>query len=286
MLEKINQEILGKPVIAIAGPSAIGKNDLALDLARQLNAYVVNADSRQVYKELPIATAMPIADKIENDHWVISGVEHWLYGHKSIFDNYTLYDYQKDAFILMNQKIGQKAIFVGGTGLYIDSVLLNYKLRKEVLKNSFTDLSVADMQEKLGDKVSLLNNSDRNNPHRLSRLLSRTGMKYNKGKSLDHAYIILIPKSLPWLYERIRLRIDIMFEQGLENEYKNVKQMIKDTGRQMFPSKTIGFAEFEQGLLTTSEIKEQIFLNTCKYVKRQLTWFKKVKSDQYFFIEV
>lgn len=286
MLEKINQEIFDKPVIAIAGPTAIGKNDLALDLAAKLNAYIVNADSRQVYKELPIATAMPTADKTEDDHWIINGIEHWLYGHKSIFDNYTLYDYQKDAFRLINQKVGQKAIFVGGTGLYIDSVLLNYKLQKEVLKSDFTNLPIEEMQKMLGNKLSLLNNSDRNNPHRLSRLLSRTGIKYTKGKPLDHAYIILIPKSLTWLYERIRFRIDLMFEQGLEDEYKKVAQMIKNTNKHMFPSKTIGFAEFGQGLSSTNEIKEQIFVNTCKYVKKQITWFKKVKSDQYFFIQV
>ncbi len=292
---EINKEI---PLLVIAGPTAIGKNSIALELSDRISSttdripYVINADSRQVYKELPISTAQPIPDKVKGGHWIINGIEHCLYGYKSIFDSYTLYDYQRDVTTLIDKKrdINSRSlpILVGGTGLFIDSVVLNYKLEKEPPTSGPLNMPVEQMQEKLGEKLKQLNRSDKSNPHRLARLLARGGKMYEKGTPVPHIYFVLMPESKERLFEKIKIRIDTMFDQGLEQEYQRVKDLVESSNKKKLgrfnPLKTIGYQEFELGLNNTEEVKEQIYVNSCKYAKRQLTWFKKVKSGNYEFI--
>ena len=159
-----------KPIIVIAGPTASGKSAIAYDLARKINGYIVNGDSRQIYKELNIGTAKPTKEEL-------SGIPNYLYNFVSIEQRYTLWDYQKDAFKVLEENKDKTPILVGGTGLYIDSVVFNYKLPK----TSDPDYS---------KDISSLNESDSKNPHRLVSFFQRE-TNPEKGEPLKHIYFVI-----------------------------------------------------------------------------------------------
>lgn len=277
-----------RPIIVIAGPTASGKSSLAIKLAKDINGVIINADSRQIYKELNIGTAKPTPDQVINDReWVIDGVKHYLYGYISITESYNIYKYQKDVQdILDNLPMNVTPILVGGTGLYIDSIVFNYKLKDTSndteRRNDLRKLSVKELQEKIDkDILDSLNDSDRNNPVRLVRIIERGSSKDIKGVPLSHKYFVIdIDKNI--LKKRIAQRVDEMFEHGLLEE----NQKIYDQGLFNNPAvlKTIGYTEFlkhfEKGI-PIEQVKREIILNTNKYAKRQRTWFKKNKAAIY-----
>jgi tRNA dimethylallyltransferase len=115
-------------VIVIAGTTASGKSSLALQLAKKFNTYVINADSRQIYRELKIGTSQPVPDKVIDERcWEIEGVKHYLYGFTSIENDYNIYQYRNDVAQILKSE-SSVPILAGGTGLYIDSVVFNYDL--------------------------------------------------------------------------------------------------------------------------------------------------------------
>jgi len=136
-------------IVAITGATATGKSKLALKLAKEFNGYILNGDSRQVYKELNIGTAKPSSQEIKK-----SRIEHELFGHVSIEENYNLYRYQKEAFEVLNKKKDKTTFLVGGTGLYIDSVVYNYKLKevneKKEKREELEKLTLEELQKKIG----------------------------------------------------------------------------------------------------------------------------------------
>ncbi len=118
------------PIIVISGCTASGKSDVALKLAKRINGVILNADSKQIYKEASIGTAKPNLVLNENNDWEQERIKHYLYSQTSISKKYNLYQYQTDAFKILNQLTPQMTpILTGGTGLYIDSVIFNYKLK-------------------------------------------------------------------------------------------------------------------------------------------------------------
>ena len=159
-----SSQLLTQPIIVVAGPTSSDKSSLAIEMAKKFNGYIINADSRQVYKELSIGTAKPTPDKIihqssKKEYWMIDDIEHYLYGHISIEEDYHLGRYQQEVFELIERKTmenpKQIPFLVGGTGLYIDSIVFNFDLssptnysdcvvRLEVLKNK-----LAGMRDKL-----------------------------------------------------------------------------------------------------------------------------------------
>jgi tRNA dimethylallyltransferase len=129
-------------VIVIAGTTASGKSLLALQLAKKFGTYVINADSRQIYKELKIGTSQPVPDEVMSDRcWQIDGVRHYLYGFTSIGNNYNIYEYRKDVEQILQTEKGVP-ILAGGTGLYIDSVIFNYDLESSTKKEPFQHLYI------------------------------------------------------------------------------------------------------------------------------------------------
>ncbi len=122
-----------KPIIVIAGQTSSGKSKLALELAKKINGYIINGDSRQIYTQLKIGTSQPVADKVVRDgHWEIDGISHHLYGFIDIEDQYNIFKYQKDVKRVLESEDTEKVpILIGGTGLYIDSVIFNYDLNKK-----------------------------------------------------------------------------------------------------------------------------------------------------------
>ena len=270
------------PIIVIAGPTASGKSDIAISLAKKINGYIINADSRQIYKELKIGTAQPVSDYVEDGIWYIDGVRHFLYGYKSIKDTFNISIYQENVQNILNSHNGIP-ILVGGTGLYMDCIVYNYDLKNEdinsTLRGYLSSLSVNELKSLVPkDTLNILNNSDRNNPRRLIRVIERKGKKKEKRISLRNiSFVIDVPREE--LTERIRRRIDLMFENGLEKEVEN---LFETYDPQLPAFNTIGYQEFREyfnGRKSLSEVESEIVTHTIQYAKRQRTWFKKNKNN-------
>jgi tRNA dimethylallyltransferase len=273
-----------KPVIVVAGPTASGKSSLALKLAESINGYIINADSRQIYKQLKIGTAQPTPDTIKDDIWYIDDVEHYLYGHVSITDDYNLYRYQQDVQNVLNRE-DSVPILVGGTGLYIDSIVYNYDLKPsskketEYSRKQLEKMSVKELHSLIDSSdLEKLNRSDRNNPIRLIRAIERGGINREHGPTLSHLYLLL-DVQLDALGDKIRARVDQMFEEGLIEENENLLNSGYSYG---LPSmQSIGYKEFDGYFnreKSIDQVKDEIILHTLQYAKRQKTWFRRNKD--------
>ena len=265
-----------RPIIVIAGSTASGKSNIAIKLAKNINGVIINADSRQIYKELSIGTARPSLKETNE-------VPHFLYGHISVKENYSIYKYQKDVQkVLESLLVNQTPILVGGTGLYIDSIIFNYSLKKEEIdtkrRKQLSNLSVKELKELINpDILNSLNESDRDNPIRLIRLIEKGKKNEQRGKELTHKYFVLdLPRDE--LNKKIEERVKRMIEEGLVEENTEIRK--KNLGKYL-AIKTIGYQEFDEyfkGKKSLKEVEEEIIKNTCKYAKRQRTWFRKHKD--------
>jgi tRNA dimethylallyltransferase len=260
-------------IVVLAGPTATGKSEIALKLAKKFNGYIINGDSRQVYKELNIGTAKPSPEEIKK-----SKIIHKLFGHVNIDEEYNLFKYQKEVNEVLKKHNNKLAFLVGGTGLYIDSVVYNYEL-KEYHENSEREklekLTLQELQEKIGENLEKMNRSDQNNPRRLIRFIEKKQEFYKKGKPLKHLYLVL-ERDFDVIEKNIQKRIEEMFKNGLLEE--NEKLLKKGKHEKI---NTIGYREFRdffEKKITLEEVREKIFLNTRKYAKRQITWFKRNKN--------
>jgi tRNA dimethylallyltransferase len=274
------------PIVVIAGPTASGKSQIAISLAKKINGYIINADSRQVYKELKIGTAQPKPERIDNDIWYIENVRHLLYGYRSLTNPLNISVYQNDVQDVFNTQEGV-SILVGGTGLYIDCIVYNYDLKNEdidvKLREKLSKLSTEKLQALINPNILKdMNNSDRGNPRRLIRVIEREQMgkkdiNRKENEPLEHIYFAVnIPREE--LKKRIAKRIDLMFEQGLEKE---VKELFNRYDSNLPSFNTIGYQEFREyfnGKKTLKEVQEEILTHTYQYAKRQKTWFKKNRS--------
>ncbi len=267
------------PTIVIAGPTASGKSDLALRLAKKIDGEIINGDSRQVYKELSIGTAKP--SKKES-----SVVPHHLYDYISVREDYNIYRYQKDFNKLLKSFPKKRIpILVGGSGLYIDSVIFNYELKEEKTskeerekRERLNKLSLKELQKLVSDidpkLLKKLNRSDRNNPIRLIRVIEREGEILNKREPKKHKYFVIdLDKKL--LNKKIETRVEKMFEIGLLEE----NEKLREEGLEKYPAlNTIGYQEFTsyfEGNCSLEDVKRKIIKNTKEYAKRQRTWFRK-----------
>jgi tRNA dimethylallyltransferase len=267
-----------KPIIVITGPTASGKSSVALKLAKDINGVIINADSRQVYKEISVGTAKPDPKEIQN-------IPHYLYGHVSVKEDYNIYRYQKDVKKLLNEIDKEKIpILVGGSGLYIDSVIFNYKLKDQPetektlrRREKLNRMSARKLQNLIKQRnpelLEDLNESDQKNPIRLIRIIEK-GRSKVRGQAFEHIYFVIdVPKET--LEKRIIQRTEKMFENGLLEE--NIE--IREKGLDKYSAlNTIGYQEFNkyfQKKVTLESIKKEIIKNTKSYAKRQKTWFRK-----------
>ncbi len=274
--------MLNFKVIIIAGCTASGKSDIALRLAKDIDGVIINGDSRQIYKEMNIGTAKPIPDKTENNVMYIQNIPHYLYSYVSVKDSYSIYNYQKDVLeIIKNLPKEKTPIIVGGTGLYIDSVVFNYKLEKNQINNyeNLSTLNIYQLQKILGEeKLKELNLSDRNNPRRLIRMLQKKNNISKKGKPLENIYFV-IDKPVDELKKNILKRVDTMILNGLIDENKEIR---KNNLQEYHALKSIGYQEFDgyfEGNKSLDDVKEEIINHTNQYSKRQRTWFRRNKSS-------
>lgn len=266
-------------ILVLAGPTASGKSNMAINLAKVINGYIINADSRQVYRELNIGTAKPkFEKKISEGIHILNGVKHYLFDFVNPKDSFTLFNYQQmvKEILLKEKKV---PILVGGTGLYIDSVIFNYNLSKnDIYTPDLKEKNIKELQHIAKDYLLNMNESDRNNRHRLIRTIQRGGVNRKRGKELNNRYFVIdIDGEI--LRKRVRERIEGMFEEGLLEENKALlKNGYTYEDRGMNSIGYIEFRDYFENGITIEDVKESIFKNTMSYIKRQRTWFRRNKD--------
>ena len=265
-------------IIVIAGPTASGKSDIAITLAKKINGYIINGDSRQVYKYLNIGTAKPV---FQNSEYTIDGIKHYLYDFVDPKDSFTLFDYQLAVKDILKKEKGIP-ILVGGSGLYIDSVVFNYLLSKNGnIDTTLQSKSIEELKELAKEYLPNMNESDRENKHRLIRAIQRKGSTHKKGDMLNSIYFVLdIEKEI--LEKRVEERIERMFKEGLLEE--NISLLEKGYTYEDKGMNSIGYIEFKEYFdkeKTLEQVKEDIYRNTLSYIKRQKTWFKRNKNSMW-----
>ena len=270
-------------VIVVTGPTATGKTKLSIELAKRFNGEIINVDSTQIYKELDIATAKIKEEEKEN-------IPHHLFDIKNIHEEYTVYDYQKDARIcidniLMNNKI---PILVGGTGLYIKAALYDYKFDIESKEYDFSSFSNEELYNKLIN-IDKNINIHINNRKRLERAYSyylETGKLFSEKekteKILYDALFIGLTTDRDVLYDKINKRVDKMVDSGLLDEaYKIYNTNIRSKAV-MTP---IGYKELFDYFENKSSLEESLDLikqRSRRYAKRQYTWFNNQMKIKWF----
>ena len=274
-----------KKLIVIVGPTAVGKTDVAILVARHFGTEIVSADSRQIYKELTIGTAKPSAPQL-------ALVPHHLIGSHSIHEVYDAAQFGREALAIIYRlfEAHDTVVICGGSGLYIRAVCEGFddipdvpSSVRESLIQDFERHGIERLQElmKKLDPVHFAS-IDQQNPHRLIRALEvimSTGQSiasFRTNKKLEHSFSVCkIGLELPReeLYHRIDLRVDKMIEEGLLRE---AEELFPDREHQAL--QTVGYQEvfdFLQGKHDKAEAIRLIKRNTRRYAKRQLTWFKR-----------
>lgn len=290
-----------KTLIAIVGPTAIGKTALSIKLAQHFKCEIVSCDSRQFFKEMQIGTAVP--DALE-----LAAAQHHFIQNKSIFENYTVGDYEKEAIATLDNlfKENDFAVLVGGSGLYVDAVLKGFdrfpeidpKIRDHVVEN-YKTYGIKGLREQLlaldpeyYAKIEAENPQTLMNPQRLMRFVEvclGSGKPYssflNQTKAERRFTPMLIGLDAPrtLLYERIDRRVDLMMEAGLLEEARGLYR-----NRTLNALQTVGYRElfdYFDGKISLETAIEDIKKNTRRFAKRQLTWFKRNENVTWFDFE-
>jgi tRNA dimethylallyltransferase len=274
-----------KILLAVVGPTAIGKTALGIQLAKHFDTDILSADSRQFFKEMEIGTAVPSKEELSEAH-------HHFIQHKSIFEPYSVGDFEKEAIKLLDDVFLKKniAVVVGGSGLYVDAVVsgldkfpevdpktreqLNWQLEEEGLESLQKELELRDPD--YYKKVDL------DNPHRLIRALEvcitankpySSFLDQPKAERSFKTLYIGIEAPRETIYERINARVDLMMDAGLLEEAKKLYPH-----KELNALQTVGYKElFEyiEGQCTLEAAVSEIKKNTRRFAKRQLTWLRK-----------
>lgn len=279
-------------VIVICGPTASGKTALSIELAKQINGEIVSGDSMQIYKDMNIGTAKPTTEEMQ-------GIKHYLIGYVSPEERYSVADYKKDAKRAIKEIIekGKMPIVVGGTGLYLDSLIYEIEYQDIKLDEAYRNQLEKEVQEKgleaLYERAKMIDPkaiekisaTDKKRILRILEIYHATGKTKteqeieSRKKEVEYDYKVY---ALNWdrekLYDRINKRVDIMIEQGLIQEVEEILQKY-----QKFPTamQGLGYKEvvdYLNGIYTKEEMVEKIKMETRRYAKRQLTWFRKNKQ--------
>ena len=261
-------------ILAIIGPTAVRKTKLSIELAKKYNAIIINCDAMQVYQGLDIGTAKVTSEEKE-------GITHELLDFVPVTQNYTVYDYQKDARKLLEKYQGRNIIFVGGTGLYLKSALYDYRFYEETTTNSYDNLTNEELYNLALAKDKNMTIHP-NNRKRLVRFLNKEIQEYVEPKPLYNFKIIGRTTSRDILYDKINKRVDVMFQSGLLTEVKSfydqgIRSKALETG--------IGYKELYQyfdNKITLEEAKDLIKKNSRHYAKRQYTFFNHQLDVKWF----
>lgn len=279
-------------VIVICGPTASGKTALSIELAKKINGEIISSDSMQIYKNMDIGTAKPTTEEMQ-------GIPHHLIGFVEPSQRYSVAEFKKDAEKAIEEILqkGKTPIVVGGTGLYVDSLIygieyqdieLDEKYRQELEERAEKEgLSQIYEEAKKIDHHAMekISPNDKKRIFRVLEIYKATGKNKTEqeiesrknGVKYDYK-VFAINWEREILYERINKRVDIMIEQGLIEE---VQELLKKYDE--FPTAMQGLGykevvEYLQGETSKEEMIEKIKMETRRYAKRQITWFKKNKQ--------
>lgn len=284
---------MSKPkVVVICGPTASGKTALSIELAKRINGEIISSDSMQIYKDMDIGTAKPTKEEMQ-------GIKHYLVDFVEPNKRYSVADFKKDAEKAIEEilKNGKVPIIVGGTGLYVDSLIygieyqdikFDEKYRKELenrveqegLESLYNEAKKIDPQAM--EKIS---SNDQKRILRVLEIYKATGKNKTEqeaesrknGVKYDYK-VFAINMDREKLYERINKRVDIMIEQGLIQEVQDLLKKYDE-----FPTAMQGLGykevvEYLQGNISKEEMIDKVKMETRRYAKRQNTWFKKNKQ--------
>ena len=279
-------------VIVICGPTASGKTALSIELAKKIDGEIISADSMQIYKDMDIGTAKPNIEEMQ-------GIKHYLLDCVSPDIRYSVAEYKQDATKAIEEILqkGKTPIIVGGTGLYIDALIYGIEyndikideqyrseLEKIVAKQGLETLykMAIKIDEEAMKKISV---NDKKRIMRVLEIYKATGKtktqqeieSRKKGVKYDYK-VFALNMDREVLYNRINLRVDLMIEKGLIEEVQRLKEKYNK-----FPTAMQGLGykevvEYLEKKVTKEEMIEKIKMETRRYAKRQLTWFRKNKE--------
>mgnify|MGYP004466065081 FL=1 len=279
-------------IIVICGPTASGKTALSIQLAKKIDGEIVSADSMQIYEDMDVGTAKPSIEEME-------GVKHYLIGNVSPTVRYSVANFKKDAINAINEIIqkGKTPIIVGGTGLYVDSLVQGIEYDDTEIdleyRNQLEELAKEHGLDYLYNKaiqidptaMEKISNNDKKRIFRVLEIYHATGktktMQEYESKQKENPYdykVFAIDMDRKKLYERINKRVDIMIANGLVDE---VKKLISKYSELPTAIQGLGYKEvvlYLNNEITYDEMVEKIKLETRHYAKRQLTWFRRNKD--------
>ncbi len=272
-----------KDIIVIVGPTGVGKTKLSIELAKRLEAEIINGDSVAIYKKLDIGSAKPSIE--ERD-----GVIHHLIDIRDVREDYSVFDYQTDCREVIEDinSRDKRIIIVGGTGLYIKAALYDYKFESGTTYNDYSNLTNEEILDKI-KSYDVDNLPELNNRRRLERLLTKLEngeeITNNKDKLLYPIKVIGLTTDREYLYERINKRVDLMMNNGLLDEINNLKEFYKDS---RILNSGIGYKEFRDYLFNNVELDkviDKIKLDSRRFAKRQYTFFNNQFDTKWFDVD-
>src|SRR5690625_750772 len=278
-------------IIVIVGPTAVGKTDFSIELAKRFNGEVISGDSMQIYKKLDIDTAKATPEEMD-------GIQHHLIDIKETDESYSVSDFQEDASKKIDEitTSGKVPIIVGGTGLYIESLLYPVSHSGEAepnfeLRNELEEYAKEKGNQGLWERLNKIDPdaAEKIHPNNVRRVIRALEVYYETGQlfssfqnerkkkdSIYDAYIICLNTDRSVLYERINKRVDIMIEEGLLEEAQELWNKLGPEPKAQ-STKGIGYQELFPYFNDESSLDEavaKIKQNSRRYAKRQLTWFR------------
>lgn len=286
------EDVLKPNIYVIGGPTASGKSKLAVELAKRINGEIISADSMQIYKDMNIGTAKLTKEEMQ-------GIKHHLLDFVSPEGRYSVANFKTDAKIKIEEilKKGKTPIIVGGTGLYIDSMIYGIEFQDEKIDKEYRE-ELNELAEKEGlerlyeearkidpEAMKKISINDKKRIIRVLEIYHKTGKtktevekESRKNENKYNYKMFAITMNREKLYERIEKRVDQMIEQGLIEEVQSILNKYHK-----FPTAMQGLGykevvEYLENKLTKEEMIEKIKKKTRHYAKRQLTWFRKNKE--------
>lgn len=288
-------------VLVIAGPTASGKTKIGVELAKRLNGEIISADSMQIYKYMNIGTAKPAIDEMQN-------IPHHLIDFVELGENFSVVQYKEMATKCIEDILsrGKVPIFVGGTGLYINSITEEIKYddaaEDKTIRERLEKIAETEGNERLYEQlkevdIDTYNRLHLNDTKRIIRALEvyeatgKTITEHQKmSKEIEKKYdyrIVGLWMERENLYNRINLRVDKMIEEGLEEEARKIIEMVKNSGK-ITSFQAIGYKEFLKyfdGEMTLEDAIASIKQESRRYAKRQVTWFKRTEGLKWVNVE-
>jgi len=281
-------------IVVVVGPTGIGKTKLSIALAKYFNSEIINGDAFQIYKEMNIGTA-----KVREEEK--DGVKHHLFDICEIDETFSVYDYQKKCRDKLDELFSKNIVpvIVGGTGLYLKAALYDYKF----IQQEKMDLSEYDSysNEELYNKLKEMDEeaASKTHPNNRRRVLrcieicltspkTKSEMiEEQEHKLLYDVKFVGLDTNREVLYQRCNKRVDIMLEEGLEDEVRSIYQKYKDN-EELTSLQAIGYKEFFEyfsGRISKEDAIELIKKRTRNYVKRQYTWFKNQVNASWYEVD-